>query len=138
MAKTYLLDTHVALWIIFGSNRLNIDEFKSRFLGSNSSRLVFHQVSIWEIQIKYELGKLELPKAPKDFLNKAIEESGFQKSCIEDDAIFFHQKLPSIHKDPFDRMLIAHSAINAWPLITADKLMQEYPIRVELIGASSN
>lgn len=128
----YLLDTQVALWIMLGSDEVSEKTFRKRFL-SESSSLLFHQVSTWEIQMKYSLGKLPLPKRPETFLEQSIEESGFLYRTIEDTAIFFLDKLPDIHRDPFDRLLIAHASAHGWTIITADKTFEEYPVRVEML-----
>ena len=128
--KTYLLDTQVALWILLGSKRLSEKKFRKRFL-SEPSQMVFHQVSTWEIQIKYQLEKLDLPKEPNDFLMSAIKSSGFSYKRIEDKGIFMLGRLPKVHRDPFDRLLISHALINGWSVITADSKFKKYPISVE-------
>jgi len=65
---------------------------------------VFHQVSTWEIQIKYDLGKLPLPQPPSAFLREALTDSGIGYADIEDDGIYMLGKLPDWHRDPFDRL----------------------------------
>lgn len=128
----YLIDTHVALWILLGDPRLKEADFFARF-GSDET-FIFHQISTWEIQIKFDLGKLKLPQRPENFLKKAIEETGFAYEQVEDDGIFFLSKLPQIHRDPFDRLLIAHAVSNGWTVITADETFERYPVRVERVG----
>jgi len=93
-------------------------------------RWIFHQVSIWEIQIKYQLGKLPLPKAPDAFLPKAIVELGFVEMPIENDGIFMLGKLPAQHRDPFDRLLIAHALLHGWEIASTDTQLNAYPVRV--------
>lgn len=127
----YLIDTHIALWILLGDPRLNEADFFRRF--SPNETFIFHQVSTWEVQIKYDLGKLQLPARPASFLRKAVADTGFIYEQVEDDGIFFLSKLPLIHRDPFDRLLIAHALSNGWTIITADQTFERYPVRVERV-----
>ena len=130
--KLFLLDTQVALWIMLDDPKINKKNFIARFC-SNNSRIIFHQISTWEIQIKYQLGKLPLPERPEAFLNKAINESGFSYEQIQDEGIFFLDRLPMIHRDPFDRLLISHCIINGYTMISADDVMQSYPVLLEQV-----
>jgi PIN domain nuclease of toxin-antitoxin system len=131
-SKTYLLDTQVALWLMLGHPALPEKNFRARFL-TEESPLLFHQVSTWEIQIKYGLKKLPLTKRPEHFLLQAVKESGFRYSPIDDQAIFFLERLPEIHRDPFDRLLISHAALAGWTIITSDKTFESYPVKTELV-----
>ena len=127
MADSYLLDTQVALWLLLDSPRLS-DQVR-QVLVANEGRIYFHQASTWEIVIKYELGKLPLPEPPGEFLLNAVTDSGLRYDTIKDEAIFFLNKLPRIHQDPFDRLLVSHVAVNGWVLITSDLTLISYPIR---------
>ena len=131
-SSTYLLDTQIFLWLISADRRLPVASFKERF-DSENSEFIFHQASTWEIQIKYELKKLPLPEKPELLVPKAIKKSNLTYKTIEDKGIFFLQKLPAIHRDPFDRLLLSHAMVNGWTIITADKTLTEYPAKVELI-----
>ena len=126
--RTILLDTQMALWILTDSPRL------PKYMRTASEKegycWIFHQASLWEIQIKYSLGKLPLPRRPEDFLPAAIREAGFQKCSIEDDGIYLLSKLPSHHNDPFDRLLIAHAILGAWEVATTDQQWEAYPVRI--------
>lgn len=123
---TYLLDTQIALWLFLDSPRLP-KEAKA-LLSATGAIAIFHQTSTWEVQIKYDLSKLPLPERPEQCLPRWIESSGLSRSPIEDAAIYLLGKLPPIHRDPFDRLLIAHSILRGWPLITADPVFAEYPV----------
>ena len=103
--RTVLLDTQIALWI-------------------------FHQTGLWEIQIKYSLGKLPLPAPPQEYLPAAIEQAGFLESSIENEGIYFLDKLPNHQNDSFDRLLSAHAMLHAWEVATVDTQWEAYPIRV--------
>src|SRR5690242_20399071 len=126
--RTILLDTQIALWVLGDSPRL---PKHIRAAGAQEGFCwIFHQTSLWEIQIKYSLGKLPLPDRPESYLPNAIHEAGFQESLIENEAIYFLAKLPNHHSDPFDRLLIAHATLHAWEVATVDMQWQAYPIRI--------
>ncbi len=128
--KSYLLDTQVALWVLTGSEAVNERAFRERF-DSENSEFIFSQVSTWEIQIKFGLGKLPLPKPPQELLPNAIKQAGFRYERLEDPAIFFLDRLPPIHRDPFDRLLISQTIINGWTMISADQIMKRYSLPLE-------
>ena len=93
-------------------------------------RWIFHQTSLWEIQIKYLLGKLPLPLPPEDFLPEAIAAARLLEYSIENEAIYLLSKLPNHHSDPFDRLLIAHAMCRGWEVATADRQWERYPVRI--------
>ncbi len=126
--RTILLDTQIALWILADSPRL--PKHIRTVSPQEGFCWIFHQASLWEIQIKYSLGKLPLPDRPETYLPSAIRDAGFQKSPIEDDGIYFLAKLPNHHSDPFDRLLIAHAILHAWEVATTDSQWEGYPVRI--------
>ena len=123
-----LVDTHIALWLLTDDDKLP-NLFRQKML-QEEHNWIFHQASIWEIQMKYDLGKLPLPTEPRKFLPKAIEKTGFIIEPIEYEAIFMLGRLPSIHRDPFDRLLISHAVINNWKIATVDSVFEKYPVKL--------
>ncbi|MDA0346260.1 MAG: type II toxin-antitoxin system VapC family toxin [Verrucomicrobia bacterium] len=123
---TYLLDTQVALWLFQNSPKITKD--LKTHLSKPDARYLFHQASTWEIQIKYDLGKLPLPVPPNEYLSICLEKSGLGYRTITDAGIFMLGKLPAIHRDPFDRLLVAHAIANGWTLLTADQTLKQYPV----------
>ena len=99
-----------------------------KILRNPGNEFIYHQVSTWEIQIKYDLGKLPLPRPPSEVLSEWIKTSGMRSKSIEDRAIFLLGNLPPIHRDPFDRLLIAHAVANGWTILTADEIVKRYPV----------
>ncbi len=85
------------------------------------------QVSIWEIEIKFGINKLKLPDRPEHFLPEAMRRSGFQSLPIQDVALYFLDRLPDFHRDPFDRLLISHSITGNFHLATVDDQIRQYP-----------
>jgi len=121
--KRLLLDTHTLLWWLADDPRLGE---KARALIADATNQVFvSAASAWEISTKTALGKLD---APSD-LDNVVEEEGFDKLSIS----FFHGQragsLPSIHRDPFDRMLIAQAQTEGLDIITADETIRKYGIK---------
>jgi PIN domain nuclease of toxin-antitoxin system len=126
--RTVLLDTQIALWIVTENPRL--PRSVQSAAGREDICWIFHQASLWEIQIKYLLGKLPLPASPETFLPGAIQRTGFQESPIENEAIYFLAKLPNHHNDPFDRLLLAHAMFRGWEVATLDGQWDAYPVRI--------
>jgi len=110
----------------FSPGRLSADH--KRLLKDSANERILLQVSLWEIQIKHDLGKLPLPKKPAALLPHLIEVSGLKLLPIQDQAIFLLGNLPPIHRDPFDRLLVAHALTNGWTLMTADETLKHYPV----------
>ena len=121
-----LLDTQIALWAWTQPER--IPKNLSAVMTSSDNEVWFSQVSTWEIVIKHGLGRLQLPERPGQFLPHAIERSGFNYVPIEDSALYFLDRLPKLHRDPFDRLLIAHSITGNFHLATVDQMIQRYPV----------
>ncbi|TGL57586.1 type II toxin-antitoxin system VapC family toxin [Leptospira sarikeiensis] len=126
--RVILLDTQIILWFLLNDPKL--PEKVKEVSKEEDTRFLFHQVSIWEIQIKYDLGKLPLHDAPENFFVKACIQSGLDKADLQDEAIFFLSKLPNLHRDPFDRLLLSHAMVNGWEFATADEVLKKYPVRI--------
>ena len=122
---TYLLDTHTLLWTLFEDEKLSE---KAREAISNAENQIYVSVlSYWEISLKYALGKLELEGITPDELPEKAKEIDIEMMELsEEDAITFY-KLPRLkHKDPFDRLIIWQAIRRDLPLISKDKIMEDY------------
>jgi PIN domain nuclease of toxin-antitoxin system len=121
---SYLVDTHVLLWSFFEPARLS-NNIKSILLNNNNS-IYYSPINLWEISIKYGLGKLKLNgSSPEDFFNE-LEGSFFLCKELRGIDIVTNYKLPLYHKDPFDRFLIWDAIQSNMVLITADKTCAKY------------
>ena len=96
MAKV-ILDTQILLFSLSEPSRLSNSQ-KETFLNPDF-QFYIHPISYWEIQIKYDLGKLVLPKEPEIFLPPLIESSGFFIDEFRVSLVFYLNKLPALHKD---------------------------------------
>jgi PIN domain nuclease of toxin-antitoxin system len=121
-----LLDTQIALWAWTQPER--IPEILRSAITDARNEVWFSQVSALEIRIKYGLGKLPLPERPEQFVPRAVDRSGFGYLSIQDSAIYFLDRLPDFHRDPFDRLLIAHSNTGNYHLASVDQQIHRYPV----------
>ncbi|MDQ7824320.1 MAG: type II toxin-antitoxin system VapC family toxin [Candidatus Eremiobacteraeota bacterium] len=122
-----LLDTCTFLWIISGSTEISR---KCRILFTDSSNEIYmSSVSAWEIIIKNSAGRLPLPLPARDFVPHYRELHGITELPLYEEAVLQLSRLPAVHKDPFDRMLICQSIAHSLPLLTPDPLITQYPVR---------
>ncbi|MFM7129645.1 MAG: type II toxin-antitoxin system VapC family toxin [bacterium] len=121
-----LLDTHIFLWYISGDSNLPV---AYRDLIRDSDNNVFLSVvSVWESIIKYNLGKLPLASPPADYLMQQRELHQIQSLPVTEEVLFQLAKLPLLHRDPFDRMMIAQALHHGLTLVTLDNAIKAYPI----------
>jgi PIN domain nuclease of toxin-antitoxin system len=122
-----LLDTCTFLWFTKGSKELSsnaIDVF------SNPKNEVYlSAVSAWEINVKYKLGKLHLPLSPELFIPKERKRHIIRPLDLSEKDTLHLCKLPTPHKDPFDRMLVCQAIEHRLTILTPDPLITQYPIR---------
>lgn len=119
-----LLDTHVLLWAAEGSPRLSAAA--RRLIGSEANELVFSAASIWEIAIKSGLGREDF-EADAGEVREALLENGYKELAVGGNHAAAVAHLPAIHKDPFDRLLVAQAMIEGIVLVTADAGLARYP-----------
>ena len=123
-----LVDTSAALFLWVEPHRLT--QGARACLEDAGNRIHFSQISTWEIVIKFGLRRLYLPESPSSYIPDRIRSSDLTYVPIEDAAIHEILNLPSIHGDPFDRLLISTARILDLPIITADPVFKEYPVEV--------
>ena len=119
-----LLDTHVLIWALENNPTLS-DKARSSII--RPTNVVFvSSASVWEIAIKKQMAKLDCP----DNLQEEIKLHRFTPLPINHNHAEQAGKLPGIHKDPFDRMLIAQAIIEKLTLVTRDELIAKYNVRI--------
>lgn len=121
-----LLDTHVLLWSATAPDRLRADARDALEDGEND--VVISIVSAWEIAIKQSLGKLDLPKPAEQWLPEVLRRSGFEVAELGLTAALRVRGLPWHHRDPFDRLLVAHAMEEGYTLVTHDQAFAEYGV----------
>ena len=125
-----LLDTHLLLWAAGQPNRLSATGRK--LIGNPANDLLFSAASIWEIAIKRGLGRNDF-QADLRLLRRGLLDNGYSELPILSDHVVAIGSLPPIHKDPFDRLLVAQATVEGITLLTADSVVAHYPGPVRLI-----
>ncbi len=128
----YLLDTAVLLWSVDDQQRLNA---RTRQILENRNEEIFlSPVVSWEIVIKVTRGKLTLARTASETLNLAFAKFGMRSLPITHAHSLALGELPLVHNDPFDRMLVAQARNEGMVLMTADAILEKYPIEILWCG----
>lgn len=125
---TYLLDTHVWLWMLSTPERLG--SVVGKIVESRESRLLLSAASSWEIAVKYAIGRLDLPSPPETYVPDRMRISGVTGMPVEHAHALRVASLEMHHRDPFDRLLVAQAQVEDIPILTADPLIQLYDVEV--------
>lgn len=119
-----LLDTHLLLWAAGEPGRLSK---QARTLINNpENELFFSAASLWEVAIKRGLGRKDF-KVDARLLRRGSLDNGYSELAILSDHVVATESLPPIHKDPFDRILVAQATVEGVTLLTTDAVVSEYP-----------
>jgi len=123
-----LVDTCTFLWIAADSPRLSKTAAKV-FLDRNNERYL-SAASAWEIGIKHAAGRLRLPDRPDVFVPTIREASGIASLDVDEESALHAGRLPGLHLDPFDRMLVAQAIVHGMTILTPDPEIEQYAVRV--------
>jgi len=126
----FLIDTHLLLWAAQGARFLPIKA--KQLMGEAENELFFSVGSLWEIVIKNGLGREDFQIEPRLF-RRGLLDNGYIEMAILSEHVASIESLPSIHKDPFDRLLLAQAVTEGITLLTADALIARYPCPVLLV-----
>jgi PIN domain nuclease of toxin-antitoxin system len=123
-----LLDTHLLLWAAGEPNRL--PSRARRLINDPANELVFSAASLWEIAIKCGLGRHDFRVHPR-LLRRGLLDNNYSELPVTSEHTVILDSLPSIHKDPFDRMLVAQATVEGMLLLTVDPVVARYggPVR---------
>lgn len=122
-----LLDTHAFLWWL--TNDPQLPEKIRSIITNGNNELYFSAAGCWEIAIKAQLGKITIPGKPGVFMSDQIAINGIQNLSIQSSHALHVFNLPPLHRDPFDRILIAQAQLENMPIITADTLIALYDVK---------
>jgi len=128
----YLVDTSVLIHSLISRPKLSHRALE--MLADSASELYLSAVSSWEIIIKAGTGKLVLPGRPAEFVTHAMRVMSLQSLNITHLHALAVDSLPSHHRDPFDRMLIAQALSEQMTLLTADRVFQKYRLHLIFCG----
>jgi PIN domain nuclease of toxin-antitoxin system len=118
-----LLDTCTLIWLMTGERKL-----PARVTEAIASRdVVLSAACAWEIAIKHAKGSLRLSQPPEHLVPAARQRYGFQALAIDEAAALHVAKLPRLHADPFDRMLVSQAIVHGLTIVTPDPLVTQYP-----------
>ncbi|MCQ8104325.1 type II toxin-antitoxin system VapC family toxin [Methylomonas sp. SURF-2] len=121
-----LLDTCAFLWLTTDAPELSE---KARILFQNTDNAVYlSSVSVWEIIVKHQLGKLPLPSTANEFIKQECEKHFIEYFSLDEKAVFHLSQLPNHHRDPFDRMLVCQAIAHDLTVLTSDELIMQYPV----------
>ena len=120
-----LLDTCTLLWMVGNEDRISTRA--AGLIGENADRLYYSAMSGFEIGVKYATGRLQLPLAPFDWLQRAMEHHGITEIPVTMELALKACLLPPIHRDPCDRIIIATAQVMGCSIATPDPLIRSYP-----------
>ena len=121
-----LVDTQCFLWFFLEPHKLG--EEAQEILTNPNHELFLSAASAWEISIKYSLGKLTIPEPPEIYVPKKLLSAQITGIPIDFSHVLSIHSLPLLHKDPFDRLLIAQAKVESFTLLTADPIILQYDI----------
>ena len=119
-----LLDTHLLLWAAGEPKRFSASA--RELINDTGNELLFSPASLWEIAIKRGLGRRDF-QADRRLLRRGLLDNGYSELPIGSDHVIAIEDLPPIHKDPFDRVLVAQATVEGIALLTIDPLVARYP-----------
>jgi PIN domain nuclease of toxin-antitoxin system len=123
-----LLDTCTFLWAVSAPGQLSA---RARDLITAPTAAVYvSSVTAWEIAVKHNLGRLILGSAPDRFVPAQREAHGFEALPLDEASALHVNRLPGLHRDPFDRMLVCQAIVHGLAILTPDPLVEQYPARV--------
>ena len=122
-----LLDTCTFLWIAVDAPELSA---RARDLFREPENDVYlSAVSTWEIAVKHALGRLPLPDTPETYVPRLRQRHGIEPLALDEEVTLYSTRLPSLYRDPFDRMLVCQAIVGGMVLLTPDPGIIQYPVR---------
>jgi PIN domain nuclease of toxin-antitoxin system len=124
----YLLDTHAFIWLSNEPDTLS--KQAKEIIENKENKLLLSMASLWEMQIKTQLGKLELKPDMKHFVERELMQNEITILGIELSHIWEMNSLPFHHKDPFDRAIIAQARVEMLTILGKDEKIQMYDVKM--------
>ena len=121
-----LLDAHTVLWFVWDDIQLSANA-RALIVDPSNQKLV-SAVTYWEIAIKVSIGKLDLGEPYRAFIPREINRNNFDTLPVSIDHAAVVSSLPFLHRDPFDRLLIAQAIVEQMPIVSRDTAFEAYPI----------
>jgi PIN domain nuclease of toxin-antitoxin system len=125
-----LLDTHLLLWAAGAPGKLSAQA--QILLQDTRNELAFSAASLWEVVIKRGLGREDFRVDPRQ-LRQGLLANGYREVAVTSEHAIAVERLPPLHKDPFDRILVAQAAVEGFRLLTSDSTVGQYGEMVQLV-----
>ena len=124
----YLLDTNVFLWFVARQKDLSANA--ETLIESSDNYIYLSLVSIWELAIKFKTGKLDLIPPPfSEWIDRELTVNSFRLLPINISHVKLVAELPLVHRDPFDRLIVAQAQVERLPIITNDSKFGDYQVK---------
>lgn len=122
-----LLDTHVFLWYVTNDRKMPV-HFAAE-IRDPANDVYLSSVSQWEATIKFELGRLPLPQSPNSYFPLQRRKHKIKSLAVSEASVCRLDGLPRLHRDPFDRILVAQAIAHRCTIVTVDPMIQQYPVQ---------
>ena len=122
-----LLDTCTFLWLV--TDDPDLSPQARRLIVDPDNDVLLSAVSTWEIAIKHGLGRLPLPDDPERYVPKLRRDHAIEALALDEESTLYLRRLPGLHRDPFDRMLICQAIVQGLILLTPDRDVTQYLVR---------
>jgi PIN domain nuclease of toxin-antitoxin system len=122
-----LLDTCTFLWLVTDDPGLSPEA--RRLIVDADNDVLLSAVSTWEIAVKHGLGRLPLPDDPERYVPKLRRDHAIEPLPLDEESTLYLRRLPGLHRDPFDRMLVCQAIVQGLILLTPDRDITQYPVR---------
>ena len=122
-----LLDTVTFLWTV--TDAIELSDTAREVFSDPDNDVFLSVVSSWEIAIKNCIGRLPLPESPAKFIPTQRKRHDIESLTLDEEATLYLNRLPVLHKDPFDRMLVCQAIVQHLVILTPDDLINQYPVR---------
>ena len=123
-----LLDTQVFLWLL--SDDFQLSDPARRVFANPDNGVLLSVASVWEIVVKAQRGKLPFPQPAASYIRQQIRKTCVEVLPISLAHVLRVEKLPSHHRDPFDRILLAQAVEERIPIMSTDRAFQAYPVEI--------
>ena len=123
-----LLDTHTFLWFV--NDNYQLSNYAKDLIEQRNNVCYLSIASLWEMSIKYNLGKLKLDPDYEEFVEREVLVSSIKILNIKLEHLRINASLPFHHKDPFDRLIIAQSIVENIPIVTLDSAFEKYSVTI--------
>jgi PIN domain nuclease of toxin-antitoxin system len=123
-----LLDSCAFLWVIGKPEALSVQA--RQIFQSPENEVYLSAASAWEITIKHTLGRLPLPAPAERLIPSLRERHGILTLPVDEESTLHASRLPALHSDPFDRIIVSQAIVHGMAILTPDPLIAQYPARV--------